>query len=120
MIIDLARISEITAENLDFQKLVATKDVINLLKPYGRTIGPLGLMPNIKSGTLVDAENLKETIKILKAGRIEVKNDVFGIIHACIGKRRFENDKLLENLKTIAEFLKNSKPEKARGEFFRW
>jgi large subunit ribosomal protein L1 len=120
MIIDLVRISEITAENLDFQKLVATKDVINLLKPYGRTIGPLGLMPNIKSGTLVETQDLQETIKILKAGRIEVKNDVFGIVHACIGKRKFEKERLLENLKTIAEFLKQLKPEKARGEYFKW
>mmetsp|Transcript_15588 Transcript_15588/g.15401 ORF Transcript_15588/g.15401 Transcript_15588/m.15401 type:complete len:262 (+) Transcript_15588:2-787(+) len=78
----LEEISQITADNIEFETLLATKDAIKFLKPLGRTIGPLGLMPNLKSGTLVDPEELVSTVKVLKAGKIEVRNDHQAIIHA--------------------------------------
>lgn len=119
-IITLQEISEINNGNLDFDVLIATKEVIKLLKPYGRTIGPLGLMPNLKSGTLVLPVDLADTVSVLKAGRIEVRNDKVGIIHACIGKRKFDNEKLNANLNSVISTLKAMKPEKFKGDLFKW
>lgn len=120
LIVDLNHIRDLTAETLSFDKLVATSEVIKLLKPFGRTIGPLGLMPNVKSGTLVEPNELLDTVKILKAGRIEVRNDNHAIVHACIGKRRFPNESLLENLKAVVSKLNQIKPENLKGEYFKW
>ena len=120
MIINLEQIRDITAENLSFDKLICTNDVIKNLKPFGKTIGPLGLMPNVKSGTLVNGEDIVETVKTLKAGRIEVKNDHHSIVHACLGKRRFTKEQLVDNMKAIIKSIDKIKPEKVKGEFFVW
>lgn len=120
LIVDLNHIRELNSKNLTFDILLTTKESINLLKPFGKTIGPLGLMPNIKSGTLVDSSELQSTVKVLKAGRIEVRNDDSGILHACIGKRRFPQDALYDNLKSLVNTLNEKKPEKAKGIYYRW
>ena len=120
MIVNLDLIREITADNLPFDKLISTHDVIKNLKPFGKSIGPLGLMPNVKSGTLVNGDELAETVKNLKAGRIEVKNDSFSIVHACLGKRRFTKEALLTNMKAIIQSVHKVKPEKTKGDYFVW
>lgn len=120
MIIGIDVIKDLDPEKIPFDKLIATSDVIKNLKPFGRTIGPLGLMPNAKSGTLVEPSELESTVKNFKEGRIEVKNDNFSIIHACIGKRRFTKEQLLINFQAIVRRLQQLRPEKQKGEYFVW
>jgi large subunit ribosomal protein L1 len=120
MIIDITRISELTADNIDFDELVATKDVIKQLKPYGRTIGPLGLMPNIKSGTLVDPDDLEDTINNLKAGQIEIRADSNSLIVANLGKRKFTQDELYTNFKAVIKAIEGMKPEKIKSKYYKW
>lgn len=121
MIVDLNYISEITAENLAFDTLIATKEVIQKLKPLGRTIGPLGIMPNLKSGTLVTPEELELTVKTLKAGKIEFRNDTLGMVRACIGKRRFGHEDLLSNLKEIKTRLDDLRPDIIKPKsYYKW
>lgn len=121
MIVDLDHISEITAETLQFDTLLATRDVINLLRPFGRTIGPLGLMPNVKSGTLVNPDELQSTVKSLKAGKIEIRNDSHAVLHACLGKRRFTREQLIENFEAIGEKLKEKKPDLIQAKkYIKW
>lgn len=120
LIVNLNMIQDLNPKEIPFDTLIATTEAVKLLKPFGRTIGPLGLMPNIKSGTLVSPDDLEETVKGFKAGRIEIRNDDYAIVHACIGKRRFGKQDLFANLKALVDTLHDRKPEKSKGAYFRW
>lgn len=120
LIVNLNMIQDLNPKEIPFDTLIATTEAVKLLKPFGRTIGPLGLMPNIKSGTLVSPDALADTVKGFKAGRIEIRNDDYAIVHACIGKRRFGKDDLFTNLKALVDTLHSKKPEKSKGAYFRW
>lgn len=102
-----------------FSKLIATRESVKELKPFARVLGPLGLFPNAKSGTLVSTADLEETIKTFKAGQIEVRSDVGGQVKACLGKASFDNEKLQANFDAVMTFLRNSKPEEFKGTFFK-
>ena len=102
---------------LDFDVLVATPDVMKDLTKLGKVLGPKGLMPNPKSGTVTF--EVGKAVKELKAGRIEYKADAYGIIHAAIGKASFSPDKLSENARAVLEALVKAKPSSSKGVYLR-
>jgi large subunit ribosomal protein L1 len=101
----------------DFDVAVATPDMMSVVGRLGKILGPRGLMPNPKSGTVTF--DIERTIKELKAGRIEYRVDKSAIIHVPIGRASFEADKLLENLNVFATALIKAKPAAAKGQYMR-
>ena len=102
---------------LDFDVLVATPDTMKDLSKLGKVLGPKGLMPNPQSGTVTF--EVGRTVKELKLGRVEYKNDSYGIIHCPIGKASFTAEKLVENAKSLLEAVLKSKPSSAKGQYFK-
>lgn len=101
----------------DFEVAVATPDMMSVVGRLGKILGPRGLMPNPKSGTVTF--DIERTIKELKAGRIEYRVDKSAIIHVPLGKASFEAEKLQENLKAFADALIKAKPAAAKGQYMR-
>lgn len=101
----------------EFEVVVATPDMMGMVGKLGRVLGPKGLMPNPKTGTVTF--DVAKAIKEIKAGKIEYRADKAGIIHAPIGKVSFTEQQLLENYKTLAEVLYKSKPAAAKGQYVR-
>jgi len=100
---------------LEFDALVATPDMMRHVGKLGRILGPRGLMPNPKAGTVTfDVAN---AVKELKAGRIEYKVDKTGIVHNAIGKKSFSEDQLIENAKTYIQAIYKAKPASAKGRY---
>jgi large subunit ribosomal protein L1 len=97
----------------DFDVLVATPDMMKDLSKLGKVLGPKGLMPNPKSGTVT--MNVPQTIKELKAGRVEYKVDDYGIIHVPVGKASFDAPKIAGNARTVLEALAKAKPSSSKG-----
>ncbi|OLC76913.1 MAG: 50S ribosomal protein L1 [Gemmatimonadetes bacterium 13_1_40CM_4_69_8] len=102
---------------LDTDVIVATPDVMGQLGPLGKVLGPRGLMPNPKAGTVT--MDVARAVKELKAGKIEFRVDKSGIVHAPIGKRSFAADALTENLQTFMEAIVRAKPAAAKGHYIR-
>ncbi len=101
----------------DFDVLVATPDSMRDLGKLGRALGPRGLMPNPKSGTVtMDIEN---TVKEIKAGKIDFRVDKTGIIHTGVGKASFEADKLKDNINTLMQTIIRLKPAAAKGTYLK-
>lgn len=110
-----ALVEKIKAGWLDFDKAVATPDMMGHVGKIGKILGPRGLMPNAKTGTVtVELEN---AIKELLAGKVEFRVDKAGVIHAPIGKVSFGTDKLLGNLRTVIDALVKLKPSTAKGTY---
>ena len=106
-------VEEVIKGKIDFDVLVATPDTMRDLAKAAKILGPRGLMPNPKSGTVTF--DLANTIKALKAGRIEFKADAYGIVHAIIGKASFDAAKLAENAKAVLETIIRVKPSTSKG-----
>ena len=106
-------VDEVLKGKIDFDVLVATPDTMKDLAKAAKILGPRGLMPNPKSGTVTF--DLANTIKALKAGRIEFKADAYGIVHAIIGKASFDTTKLAENAKAVLETILRVKPSTSKG-----
>jgi large subunit ribosomal protein L1 len=102
---------------LDADVIVATPDVMGQLAPLGRVLGPRGLMPNPKAGTVT--MDVARAVKELKAGKIEFRVDKNGIVHAPIGKRSFPAEALEENLRAFLEAVVRAKPAAAKGQYLR-
>ncbi|XPV75328.1 MAG: 50S ribosomal protein L1 [Desulfovibrio sp.] len=102
---------------LEFDKAVATPDMMAQVGQIGRVLGPRGLMPNAKTGTVTF--DVAEAVKELKAGRVEFKVDKAGVLHAPIGKVSFGADKLLDNLKALLEKINHIKPSAAKGTYMK-
>ncbi len=102
---------------LEFDKAVATPDMMGVVGKIGRILGPRGLMPNAKTGTVTF--DVAQAVKELKAGRVEFKVDKAGIVHVGVGKVSFGADKLIENIKALLETLLRLKPASAKGVYFR-
>lgn len=102
---------------LDFDVAVATPDMMGVVGKVARVLGPKGLMPNPKSGTVTF--DLEKAIKEIKAGKVEYRVDKANIIHVPIGKVSFGADKLEENLKTIMQAIVKAKPSSAKGKYLR-
>jgi len=101
----------------DIDKIVATPDMMPTLGKLGKILGPKGLMPNPKSGTVT--MDLKKAINELKAGRVELRVEKNGIIHSSFGKTSFDKKDLIENVRTIYEALLKSRPASAKGQFIK-
>ena len=102
---------------LDFDVVVATPDMMRFVSRVGKILGPRGLMPSPKAGTVTF--DVGEAIRELKKGRIEFKVDKYGIIHAIIGKKSFGTDKLYENLKALTEAIIRAKPAASKGQYLK-
>lgn len=100
-----------------FEVVVATPDMMGMVGKLGRVLGPKGLMPNPKTGTVT--LDVARAIKEIKAGKIEYRAEKAGIIHAPIGKASFSADQLLENYRVLAETLVKAKPAAAKGQYMR-
>ena len=100
---------------LDFDQVVATPDMMGVVGKLGRILGPRGLMPNPKLGTVT--HNLKTTIEQLKAGRVDYHVDKAGIVHVPVGKVSMEMEALKGNVVAIMEALQRAKPQSAKGTY---
>jgi large subunit ribosomal protein L1 len=113
-------ISRIDKENFfDFDVAIATPDMMGKVGRIGRKLGPRGLMPNPKSGTIVPAETLPMTIREVKGGRVEFRNDKTGLLHVAIGKVSFSPEQLYQNFHTLMEAVKAAKPSGSKGTYVR-
>jgi len=102
---------------LAFDKTVATPDLMGLVGKIGKILGPRGLMPNPKLGTVTF--NLKETIEELKKGKVEFKTDKGGIVHVPVGKKSFDDQKLYENILALMDTVLRLKPASSKGVYLK-
>ncbi|WP_192889562.1 50S ribosomal protein L1 [Vibrio bathopelagicus] len=102
---------------MDFDVVVASPDAMRVVGQLGTILGPRGLMPNPKVGTVTP--NVAEAVKNAKAGQVRYRNDKNGIIHTTIGKATFEANQLQENLEALLVALKKAKPSSAKGTFLK-
>jgi large subunit ribosomal protein L1 len=100
---------------LDFDVLVATPDAMGLLGKMGKVLGPRGLMPNPKTGTVTF--DVAQAVKDLKAGKVEFRADKQGIVHTPIGKGRFSEDQILKNFSALYDAILRAKPSAAKGTY---
>ena len=110
-------LDEISNGKLNFDKLICTPGMMSKIGKLGKILGPKGLMPNPKLGTV--SNDLKKSITDIKTGLVEIKNDKDGNLALSIGRKNYSKDKLHENYKFFIEFLKKEKPENIKGEFIK-
>ena len=110
-------VEDILKGKMDFDVLVATPDTMRDLAKAAKILGPRGLMPNPKAGTVTF--DVATAVKELKAGRIEFKADSYGIVHVPVGKASFEADKLFDNAKAVLEVINRVKPSTSKGVYVR-
>ena len=108
-------IDSVAAGNINFDRVIATPDMMPKMSKIARVLGPKGLMPNPKLGTVTN--NVADAVKTAKAGQIEYRAEKKGIIHAGIGKMSFTTDKLVENANALIDQLKKVKPASAKGQY---
>ncbi|MBO5704616.1 MAG: 50S ribosomal protein L1 [Alphaproteobacteria bacterium] len=108
-------IDSVAAGNINFDRVIATPDMMPKMSKIARVLGPKGLMPNPKLGTVTN--NVAEAVATAKAGQIEYRAEKKGIIHAGIGKMSFETAKLVENAVALIDQLKKVKPASAKGQY---
>jgi large subunit ribosomal protein L1 len=101
----------------DFDVAIATPDMMSKVGPLGKILGPRGLMPNPKSGTVTF--DVGRAVREVKGGRVEFRTDRWGIVHVAIGKASFPGDKLHENLAALVEALIRNKPSTSKGQYLR-
>ncbi len=104
---------------LEFDATLSTPDMMRKVGRVARVLGPRGLMPNPKAGTVVQAEDLSRVITELKAGRVEFRNDKTGNLHIPVGKASFETPKLLENAEAVIAAVEAQKPSGVKGIYLR-
>ena len=110
-------VEKITKGWLDFDKVVATPDIMGVVGKLGKVLGPRGLMPNPKLGTVTF--DVAKAVKDIKAGKVEYKTEKAGVVHVRIGKVSFEADKLRENAKAIVESVNKAKPSTSKGKYLK-
>ncbi|GAB6085509.1 50S ribosomal protein L1 [Alkaliphilus crotonatoxidans] len=111
-------VAKIQGENwFDFDVVVATPDMMGVVGRLGRVLGPKGLMPNPKSGTVTF--DVEKAVKEIKAGKVEYRLDKTNIIHVPVGKASFDSEKLADNFKTLMEAIVKAKPSAAKGQYLK-
>lgn len=106
-------VEKIQGDWMEFDAAVATPDMMRLVSKVGRKLGPRGLMPNPKTGTVTP--NVAQVVQELKAGKVEYRLDKFANVHCSIGKKSFSEEALAENIKALLDALKAAKPSSAKG-----
>jgi large subunit ribosomal protein L1 len=113
-------IAQIDRENFfDFDIAIATTDMMAKVGRVARKLGPRGLMPNPKSGTVVAGDDLARTIKEVRGGRVEFRNDKTGLLHVAVGKVSFTDEQITQNIASLMESVKATKPSSIKGTFVR-
>ena len=102
---------------LDFDKVVATPDMMGMVGKLGKVLGPRGLMPNPKSGTVTF--DVGKAVKDIMAGRADYRTDKGGVVHVSIGKVSFETDKLIDNATTVIGAIEKAKPSSSKGKYLK-
>jgi large subunit ribosomal protein L1 len=110
-------LEKIAAGKFDFTKLICTPAMMGKIGKHGKVLGPKGLMPNPKLGTV--STDLTKAIKDIKTGLVEIRNDKDGNLASTIGRKSFSSDKLLENFNHFVESVKKEKPDTIKGEFIK-
>ncbi|AKG75087.1 50S ribosomal protein L1 [Salinicoccus halodurans] len=110
-------IDKINGGWFDFDVIVATPDMMGEVGKLGRVLGPKGLMPNPKTGTVT--MDVTKAVEEIKAGKVEYRAEKSGIVHAAIGKVSFDGEKLADNFQTIYDALQKAKPASAKGAYFK-
>jgi len=108
-------INDITEGKINFDKFIATPAMMSKMGKLGKILGPKGLMPNPKLGTVTN--DVKKVVKALKEGQIEIKNDKDGNIGASIGKKSFPDNKIIENFNSLIQTIIKEKPNGIKGDF---
>jgi large subunit ribosomal protein L1 len=108
-------VERVTGGNIDFDRCIATPDLMPLVGRLGKVLGPRGMMPNPKVGTVT--MDVTGAVKASKGGSVEFRVEKAGIIHAGVGKASFAADKLVENIKAFADAVQKAKPQGAKGQF---
>jgi large subunit ribosomal protein L1 len=112
---DLA--ADIKAGKMDFDVVIASPDTMRIVGTLGQVLGPRGLMPNPKVGTVTP--DVAQAVRNAKAGQVQFRVDKAGIVHGTIGRRSFDSDKLVANLRALIEALNKSKPATSKGIYLR-
>ena len=108
---------QFTKNEISVDVVISTQAAMKVVGKLGQVLGPKGLMPNPKTGTVTD--NISDAIKNAKSGQVRFRNDKSGIIHGCIGKVSFDDGKVSKNLTALVEELKRLKPASAKGEYIK-
>lgn len=108
---------DMQAGNLPYDRVIATPDMMAVVGRLGKVLGPRGLMPNPKLGTVTP--NVAEAVKNAKAGQVEFRVEKAGIVHAGIGKASFDEDKLIENAQAFVDAIQKAKPSGAKGHYIK-
>lgn len=115
---DMDMIAKIEQENwFDFDVIIATPDMMPVLGKLGKLLGPKGLMPNPKTGTVT--MDTAKAVKEVKGGRVEYRTDSYGNVHVLVGKVSFTEEQLLENIKAFVSLIMKSKPSVVKGEYIK-
>jgi len=99
----------------EFDVCIATPDMMGLVGPLGKVLGPRGLMPSPRAGTVTP--DVSRVVKEYKAGKVEFRNDNGGIVHAVVGKMSFEAPQLKDNIQTFIDFVLHLKPQSVKGQY---
>ena len=110
-------IEKISNGKFNFDKLICTPGMMGKIGKHGKVLGPKGLMPNPKLGTV--STNIKKSVEDIKSGLVEIKHDKDGNIGTSIGRKSFSTESLIKNLKHLIDFVKKEKPDAIKGEFVR-
>ena len=110
-------IEKIAVGKFEFDKLICTPGMMGKIGKHGKVLGPKGLMPNPKLGTV--STNIKKSVQDIKTGLIEIKHDKDGNIGTSIGRKSFSSENLVNNFKHLIDFIKKEKPEAIKGEFIK-